>query len=70
MSSPPRDYARRRIESKGRRIAVSALIEAVPAPAKVILFGSQARGNAGEFSDFDLLVIEREVEDRFGRWLV
>jgi predicted nucleotidyltransferase len=35
------------IERAGR-----ALIEAVPAPAKVSLFGSQARGDAGERSDF------------------
>lgn len=39
------------IERAGR-----ALIEAMPAPAKVILFGSQACGNAGELSDLDFLV--------------
>ena len=49
------------IECAGR-----ALIEAVPAPAKVILFGSQARGDADDRSDFDFLVVEREVDDRFG----
>ncbi len=41
-----------------------ALIDAAQAPAKVILFGSHARGDADEGSDFDFLVIEREVEDR------
>lgn len=41
-----------------------ALIDAAPAPAKVILFGSHARGDANEGSDFDFLVIEREVENR------
>jgi predicted nucleotidyltransferase len=46
--------------------AAQALIEAVRAPAKVLLFGSRARGNAGERSDFDFLVIEPEVGDRFG----
>ena len=40
-----------------------ALIDAASAPARVILFGSHARGDADEGSDFDFLVIEREVED-------
>jgi uncharacterized protein len=47
------------IERAGR-----ALIDAASAPARVILFGSHARGDADEGSDFDFLVIEREVEDR------
>jgi uncharacterized protein len=47
------------IERAGR-----ALIDAASAPAKVILFGSHARGDADEGSDLDFLVIEREVEDR------
>jgi predicted nucleotidyltransferase len=32
----------------------------------VIVFGSRARGDADERSDFDFLVIEREVDDCFG----
>ena len=32
----------------------------------MILFGSHARGEADEGSDFDFLVIERQVDDRFG----
>ena len=47
------------IERAGR-----ALIDAVPAPAKVILFGSHARGEATDGSDFDFLVIEETVPDR------
>jgi predicted nucleotidyltransferase len=47
------------IERAGR-----ALIDAAPAPAKVILFGSRARGDDDEGSDFDFLVIEDEVENR------
>jgi predicted nucleotidyltransferase len=47
------------IERAGR-----ALIDAASAPAKVILFGSHARGDADEGSDLDFLVIEREVPDR------
>jgi predicted nucleotidyltransferase len=42
------------------------LIEATTAPAKVILFGSRSRGDGDDRSDFDFLVIEREVDDRFG----
>ena len=34
-------------------------------PAKVILFGSYARGDAQENSDLDFLVIEPELHDKF-----
>jgi predicted nucleotidyltransferase len=47
------------IEVAGRRIAAAAR-----APARVVLFGSHARGDAGPDSDLDFLVIEREVSDR------
>jgi len=46
------------IEEASRRLA-----EAVP-DARVILFGSHARGDAGPDSDLDLLVIEPELENR------
>lgn len=46
--------------------AARALIEAAGTPAKVFLFGSRARGEADDGSDFDFLVIESEVDDRFG----
>ena len=49
------------IERAGRLLA-----EAAPSPAKIILFGSHARGDAGPGSDLDFLVVEREVTDRFG----
>jgi predicted nucleotidyltransferase len=42
-----------------------ALIDAASAPAKVILFGSRARGDVNDRSDFDFLVVERDVADRF-----
>ncbi|HSZ04107.1 MAG TPA: nucleotidyltransferase domain-containing protein [Solirubrobacteraceae bacterium] len=42
-----------------------ALIDAASVPAKVILFGSRARGDANDRSDFDFLVVERDVADRF-----
>ena len=47
------------IERVGR-----ALLEAAASPARVILFGSHARGDARDGSDFDFLVIESDVNDR------
>jgi predicted nucleotidyltransferase len=46
--------------------AGQALIEAVGAPSKVILFGSPAPDDAGGGDDYKFLVIEQEVHDRFG----
>jgi len=46
------------ITEAGRRLA-----EAAP-DARVILFGSHARGEAGPGSDLDLLVIEPKVQSR------
>ena len=48
------------IDEAARRIAAAA------PGARVILFGSQARGEAGPDSDVDLLVIEPRVEDQHG----
>jgi uncharacterized protein len=39
------------------------ILQAAPAGTRVILFGSHARGDAGEQSDLDFLVIEPSVED-------
>jgi len=36
-------------------------------PQKIILFGSQARGEAGRDSDYDLLVIENSNQPRYLR---
>ena len=33
-------------------------------PTKIILFGSQARGDAKEYSDIDLLVVMQNVQDK------
>jgi predicted nucleotidyltransferase len=46
------------IDEAGRR-----LLAAAPLGTRVILFGSHARGEAGEHSDLDFLVIEPEVEN-------
>ena len=48
--------------------AVARIVEAVH-PVKIILFGSRARGEAGQESDVDLLVIEGEVKDRYAEML-
>jgi predicted nucleotidyltransferase len=45
------------IEEVGRRIALAA------PGARVILFGSHARGDARADSDLDVLVVERDVVD-------
>jgi predicted nucleotidyltransferase len=44
------------IQSAAQRIAAAAT-----SPAKVIVFGSYARGDASEDSDLDLMVVEKEV---------
>ena len=44
------------------RKAVELLREAA-GPRKIILFGSYATGQASEYSDVDLLVVEEEVGD-------
>jgi len=41
------------------------LIEAVK-PNRIIMFGSQVRGEAGEDSDFDVMVVQEAVPDRVG----
>jgi uncharacterized protein len=42
-----------------------ALAQETGGSARVILFGSHARGDAHDHSDLDFLVVERDVEDRF-----
>ncbi len=44
--------------------AIEALAQAAPQAEQIILFGSQARGDAVEGSDLDVLVIEPEVANR------
>ena|SRR5215212_3415704 len=51
------DVTPEKIEEAVRRIVQTAQ------PAKIIAFGSWARGDAREDSDLDLLVIEQDVTD-------
>ena len=53
------------ISEKTIQQAVARLVAAAN-PSKVILFGSYARGDATEDSDLDLMVIEPQLEDKFG----
>mgnify|MGYP001555514195 CR=1 FL=1 len=48
--------------------AGEVLARAAGSSARVILFGSHARGEARADSDIDFLVIEPEVEDRHREW--
>lgn len=51
------------ISSEKIEAAIQILSEAA-GPARILLFGSYARGDASDDSDLDLLVIEPHVEDR------
>ena len=42
------------------------LLIATARPNRIIMFGSQARGEAGEDSDLDVMVVEEGVSDRVG----
>lgn len=44
--------------------ALDRVVAIANKPSKVILFGSYARGDAGENSDLDIMVVEPVVADR------
>jgi uncharacterized protein len=44
---------------------MAAEIVSAAHPRRVILFGSRARGNPAPESDFDLMVVEDQIEDRY-----
>jgi predicted nucleotidyltransferase len=45
------------------------IVERASSSARVILFGSYARGDASEDSDVDLLVVESELPDKAPEYL-
>lgn len=49
--------------------AARTLASAATSPASVILFGSHARGEAGQHSDVDFLVIEDDVSDQIEEYV-
>ena len=50
-------------DTEAIRRLTGLLIEAAR-PKRIIMFGSQARGEAGEDSDLDVMVVEELVSDR------
>ncbi|MFZ2854297.1 MAG: nucleotidyltransferase domain-containing protein [Rhodocyclaceae bacterium] len=52
------------LQSAARRLA-----DCAAQPARVILFGSYARGDADTASDVDLMVIEPAFDDKAGEYL-
>ena len=54
------------IDSNTIEQAVKAVLEAAPPGSQVILFGSYARGDAGDDSDLDFLVVEPTLRNRRG----
>lgn len=57
------------IAAETLRSVVDRLANAASSPARVILFGSYARGTATEDSDLDLMVIEKELPDKPAEYL-
>jgi predicted nucleotidyltransferase len=57
------------IDMEAIRATAARLVAAATSPARVILFGSYARGTADEDSDLDLMVIEREVPDKAAEYM-
>jgi len=52
-------------DQSDRKKAVDLLLKAAPPGSQVILFGSRATGRARPDSDWDFLVVEPEVENRW-----
>ncbi|MBS3936754.1 MAG: nucleotidyltransferase domain-containing protein [Sulfuritalea sp.] len=57
------------LDEEAIKAAAHRLAQAASQPARVILFGSYARGEANEASDLDLLVVEETLDDKAGEYL-
>jgi predicted nucleotidyltransferase len=53
-----------KLSSQDINEAVRRAVAAAHDPSRVIVFGSYARGDADEGSDLDMIVIEREIENK------
>ncbi|MBK7001249.1 MAG: nucleotidyltransferase domain-containing protein [Rhodoferax sp.] len=49
--------------------AARRLVAQAGNPAKVILFGSYARGDADDASDLDMMIVEHELTDKAAEYL-
>ena len=57
------------LDNETIQTAVERMVAAASSPARVILFGSYARGTADEGSDLDLMVIEKELPDKAAEYM-
>jgi predicted nucleotidyltransferase len=57
------------LDTETIQTAVERMVAAASSPARVILFGSYARGTADEGSDLDLMVIEKELPDKAAEYM-
>jgi len=51
------------IDEKALKKIVGRIVKA-SRPSRVIVFGSQGRGDAGQYSDLDIMVIKPHIENR------
>lgn len=57
------------LDSTTIQSAVDRMVAVASSPARIILFGSYARGTANEDSDLDLMVIEKGEPDKAAEYL-
>ena len=57
------------ISTQQLQAVADRIVERASSSARVILFGSYARGDASEDSDVDLLVVETELRDKAAEYL-
>jgi len=71
FSHPPQAFALARREGNQVALAVKAAVQTFDPKAKVVLFGSRARGDARQDSDYDFLVlVNRPVDFQLKRQIL